>query len=85
MTDMQNKESGHQTKGVQTLLGDPRKAIIRTLMLSAPCAALFTIVLNMGMNGVYIGMVIASWVSSTIAFIWARYFITGLKQSMVPA
>jgi putative MATE family efflux protein len=59
--------------------------IIRTLLLSAPCAVLFAIVLKMGMNGVYMGMVIASWVSSIVAFVWARNFISGLKQSMAPA
>ncbi|MBN2440817.1 MAG: MATE family efflux transporter [Spirochaetales bacterium] len=56
--------------------------LIRTLFLSAPCAAIFGIVFNLGMNGIYTGMIIASWVSSIVAFIWARLYITDLKKNL---
>ena len=59
--------------------------IIRTLILSAPCAALFAFVFHQGVNGIYTGMVVASWISSIIAFGWARVFITGLKKNLLPA
>jgi len=59
--------------------------LIRTLILSAPCAVLFAFILNQGVNGIYTGMLVASWTSSIIAFGWARLFITGLKKSLLPA
>ncbi|MBN2533029.1 MAG: MATE family efflux transporter [Spirochaetales bacterium] len=53
--------------------------ILRTLVLTVPCAALFAIIFEWGMEGVYMGLIIASWGSSFFAFIWARLYIKNLK------
>ncbi|MFH1414617.1 MAG: MATE family efflux transporter, partial [Elusimicrobiota bacterium] len=63
-------------KGVNSLI----ITIARTLLLSVPLAALFGILFNMGMQGIYAGIVCGSWLASVSAFIWARSFIRGLLK-----
>jgi putative MATE family efflux protein len=46
--------------------------IVRTLVLGTPLAAVFALNLNMGLTGVWWGMVIGNLCGSMIAFIWAR-------------
>lgn len=58
--------------------------ILRTLILSVPCAALFAFVFHMGMEGIYLGLIVASWGSSIFAFVWARFYIGDLKKRLLP-
>ncbi|MFC1669311.1 MATE family efflux transporter [Spirochaetota bacterium] len=51
----------------------------RTLLLGVPFPILFAIVFKMGMTGIYLGIITATWISSIIAFTWGRLYIRKLK------
>ena len=68
-------------KGLYSLI----VTIARTLLIVIPMAAILGIVLGMGMNGVYLGFVVAGWSASLFAFAWAQAFIRKLKRSSGPS
>jgi Na+-driven multidrug efflux pump len=54
--------------------------IARTLLIVIPVAALLGIAFGMGMNGVYLGFLIAGWTASLFAFVWSQAFIRKLRR-----
>jgi Na+-driven multidrug efflux pump len=56
--------------------------IVRTLVLGTPLAAVFALNLNMGLTGVWWGMVIGNLCGSMIAFIWANLYIRKLRTEV---
>jgi Na+-driven multidrug efflux pump len=52
--------------------------IIRTIILAVPLAYLFAIVIDLGLIGVWWGMVAGNLFGSLIAFSWGRHFIRGM-------
>jgi len=55
--------------------------VTRTLLIVIPLAAVLGISLGLGMRGVYLGFVIASWTSSLLALIWAQAFLRTLART----
>ena len=49
--------------------------IIRSFLLILIFAYLFGIILGWGLNGVYLGLIVGSYLGSGIAYIWAKVFI----------
>jgi len=49
--------------------------IIRTIVLVAPLAYLFAIVIDLGLDGIWWGMVAGNLTGALIAFSWGRHFI----------
>ncbi|MEA1869633.1 MAG: MATE family efflux transporter [Euryarchaeota archaeon] len=52
--------------------------ILRTLILVPIFAALFAFNFDMGLTGIWWGMVAANIIGSAVAFIWARLYVRGL-------
>ncbi len=63
-------------KGLYSLI----VTITRTLLIAIPIAAILGIAVGLGMNGVYLGFVIAGWTASLIALGWAQAFIRKLRR-----
>lgn len=59
--------------------------ITRTLLIAIPVAAILGIAFGMGMNGVYLGFLIAGWTASLFALVWSQAFIRGLRRSPGPS
>jgi putative MATE family efflux protein len=59
--------------------------ITRTLLIAIPVAAILGIVFGMGMNGVYLGFLIAGWTASLFALAWSQAFIRRLRSSPGPS
>ncbi len=59
--------------------------LLRTIILSVVFAYVLGIVFNLGEQGVYIGMIVASWISSITAFVWAGLYIRKLNAVTVTA
>jgi len=64
--------------------------VIRTIVLTVPLAYLFAVVIDLGLDGVWWGMVAGNLTGSLIAFSWGRYFVhsmlsktSALKTSVV--
>jgi Na+-driven multidrug efflux pump len=57
----------------------------RTIILAAPLAFIFSMVLNLKLTGVWWGIVIGNISGGIFAFIWARIYIKNLlaKQTKV--
>ncbi len=55
--------------------------LIRTFVLAALFSYLLGVVFGLGLLGVYLGVIISSWGTSIIAFIWAQRFIGKLIKS----
>jgi putative MATE family efflux protein len=53
--------------------------IFRTILLAPPLGLLFAFYFNIQLPGVWIGLVTANLIGSTVAFLWARSYINGLK------
>jgi len=49
--------------------------IIRTIVLTTPLAYLFAIVIDLGLDGIWWGMVAGNLTGSLIAFSWGRHFV----------
>jgi putative MATE family efflux protein len=59
--------------------------LLRTIVLSVVFAYLLGITFGLGEQGVYIGMIVATWISSITAFVWAGLYIRKLNAVPVPA
>jgi len=59
--------------------------IIRTIVLVAPLAYLLAVLLDLGLPGVWWGIIIGNTLGAAIAFSWARYTIRRLKNLSVRA
>jgi putative MATE family efflux protein len=53
--------------------------IVRTLVLGTPLAWVFAIPFDMGLLGVWWGMVVGNLLGSVLAFSWALFYLKGLK------
>lgn len=49
--------------------------IIRTIILTTPLAYLFAIIIDLGLDGIWWGMVAGNLMGSLIAFSWGRHFV----------
>ncbi|MBU7036410.1 MAG: MATE family efflux transporter [Theionarchaea archaeon] len=54
--------------------------IFRTIVLVAPLAFTFSLVLGMGLSGVWWGIVTGNITGGTTAFVWARMYVRGLQK-----
>jgi Na+-driven multidrug efflux pump len=61
-------------KGMNALI----VSILRTLILTPIFAALFAFNFDMGLTGIWWGLVVANVIGSAVAFIWARLYVRGL-------
>ncbi len=68
-------------KGLNSLV----VTVTRTLLIVIPVAAVLGIVVGLGMNGVYLGFVIAGWTAALFASVWAQAFIRKLRSSPGPS
>jgi len=64
-------------KGVNSLI----VTLFRTIIFLVPFAYLFAIVMKMGLNGAWWGIVAGNILGCIIAFIWARIYIKGLFKA----
>ena len=62
-------------KGINALI----VTIWRTIILAPPFALLFSVVFNMGLLGIWLGLVVANITGSITAFSWARIYLKRLK------
>ncbi|MDY6966582.1 MAG: MATE family efflux transporter [Halobacteriota archaeon] len=65
-------------KGMNALI----VTILRSLVLTSLFAVLFAIKLDLGLIGVWWGIVIANLTGSMVAFSWARFYVRGLLKRM---
>ncbi len=63
-------------KGMNALI----VTIFRTIILAAPLAFTFSLVVDMGLPGVWWGIVTGNITGATTAFVWARLYIRNLKR-----
>ena len=61
-------------KGINSLI----VTLFRTIIFIVPFAYLFAIIMKMGINGAWWGLVAGNIIGSVIAFIWARLYIKEL-------
>jgi putative MATE family efflux protein len=54
--------------------------IVRTLVLGTPLAAIFALNLDMGLSGVWWGMVVGNVLGSILAFSWAFFYVRKLEH-----
>lgn len=66
-------------KGVNAFL----VTVFRTLILALPLAYIFSLQSNMGLPGVWWGIVIGNVIGATAAFVWAVWYIQKLTTSTV--
>lgn len=64
-------------KGVNALI----VTIFRTIVLTTPLAFTLSLRANMGLSGVWWGIVIGNVIGATLAFSWAMLYIRGLQTS----
>ena len=55
--------------------------VLRTVILTPLFAALFAFHLNLGLNGIWWGLVAANVIGPAVAFAWARLYIRGLIKA----
>jgi len=55
--------------------------IIRTILLQIPLAYLFGVILDMGLLGVWIGIILGNMVAVIITFFWGKHAIENVKFS----
>ncbi|OGC41874.1 MATE family efflux transporter [candidate division WOR-3 bacterium RBG_13_43_14] len=64
-------------KGLYSLI----MTLVRTIILAAPAAYILAIILNIGLSGVWWGIVIGNSLGGIISFTWGRIYVTSLKKS----
>lgn len=65
-------------KGINALIA----TIVRTVLLTLLFTALFTFILDMGLMGVWFGIVMGNTIGAVLAFLWAKSCIRGLSATM---
>jgi putative MATE family efflux protein len=65
-------------KGINALIA----TIVRTVLLTLLFTALFTFILDMGLMGVWFGIVMGNTIGAALAFLWAKSYIRGLSATM---
>lgn len=65
-------------KGINALIA----TIVRTVLLTLLFTALFTFILDMGLMGVWFGIVTGNTIGAVLAFLWAKSYIRGLSATM---
>ena len=65
-------------KGMNALI----VTIIRTVLLTLLFMALFTFILEMGLIGVWLGIVMGNTIGAAVAFLWAKSYIRRLSATM---
>lgn len=55
--------------------------VFRTIVLAVPLAFVFSLRVNMGLSGVWWGIVIGNVIGATSAFVWAVWYIRRLRAS----
>lgn len=65
-------------KGINALIA----TIVRTVLLTLLFTALFTFILDMGLMGVWFGIVTGNTIGAVLAFLWAKSYIRGLNATM---
>ncbi len=65
-------------KGINALIA----TIVRTVLLTLLFTALFTFVLDMGLMGVWFGIVMGNTIGAVLAFLWAKSYIRRLSVTM---
>jgi len=64
-------------KGIYALIS----TLIRTLFLAVPIVALFALVLNMGLPGVFWGITVGNLIGALFSYAWGRWYIRRLLES----
>lgn len=54
--------------------------IARTFIFTVPFALFFAFYLGFGLSGIWVGIVLSSWTTGFLAFLWARKFIGSVKH-----
>lgn len=65
-------------KGMNALIA----TIVRTVLLTLLFTALFTFILDMGLMGVWFGIVMGNTIGAVVAFLWAKSYIRRLSATM---
>lgn len=65
-------------KGMNALIA----TIVRTVLLTLLFTALFTFILDMGLMGVWFGIVMGNTIGAALAFLWAKSYIRRLSVTM---
>jgi putative MATE family efflux protein len=68
-------------KGMNSLI----LTLLRTVILTPPLALLFSYTLDMGLEGVWWGLVFANLIGSAASYLWSRSYIRKLKRDNPPA
>ncbi len=63
-------------RGVNSLV----VTILRTLVIAVPLAALLGLGFKLGMEGVYVGIIIANWTASIVGIVWVHFYIRKLRR-----
>jgi putative MATE family efflux protein len=67
-------------KGINALAAN----LLRTLVFTPLFAALFAFTLNMGQTGIWWGLVTGNGLGAMVAYVWARYYLSGLLKTGHP-
>jgi len=54
--------------------------LVRTIFLAVPLAHTFALVMNLGLSGIWWGIVAGNILGSAVAFTWGRQFVRGLMS-----
>jgi len=65
-------------KGINALIA----TIVRTVLLTLLFTTLFTFILEMGLMGVWFGIVMGNTIGAVLAFLWAKSYIRRLSATM---
>jgi Na+-driven multidrug efflux pump len=66
-------------KGMYSLIA----TLLRTITLTPIFAIVFCCIFNLGIVGIWWALVVANLIGSMISFSWGKFYIRGLRQSMV--
>jgi len=66
-------------KGTYSLI----QTIFRTLVMQISFTYLLGIIFGLGLTGIWIGIILANWTASIVAFIWGRHTIEKVKREWI--
>jgi len=55
--------------------------VLRTVVLTPPLAYGLAMWAGMGLEGVWLGLVLANVIGSSVSYVWARAYMRGLRRS----